>query len=79
MVSITQAAPLRKRFDFSRLQDVQTGNEAHPLSYSVGTGILLLGVKRPGRDVNHALPPSADVKNEWSCNFAPPIQGVSRL
>jgi len=28
---------------------VQTGSGAHPASYTVGTGALTLGVKRPGR------------------------------
>ena len=73
MVRIIQGAPLRKRLHIPRLQNIQTGHEAHPPSYSMGTGILLRGVKRPGRDVNHALPPRADVKNEWSHTFAPPI------
>ena len=39
---------------------VQTGSEAHPASYTMGTGSFL-GAKRPGRGVNH--PPSrADAK-----------------
>jgi hypothetical protein len=71
MVRIIQCAPLRKRFHIPRLQNVQTGNEARPASYSIGTGFLLRGVNRPKRDVNHALPPSATVKNEWSCTSAP--------
>jgi hypothetical protein len=29
-------------------------------------GALSLGVKRPGREVNHSPPSSAEVKNEWS-------------
>jgi len=31
---------------------VQTGPEAHPASYTMGTGSLP-GVKRPGRGVDH--------------------------
>jgi len=73
MVRIIQGAPLRKRFHIPRLQNVQTAHETHPLSYPTGTWILLRGVKRPGRDVNHALPLRVDVKNEWSHTFAPPI------
>jgi len=46
----------------------------------VGTLILLAngyrnfcrGVKRPGREVDHSLPPSTEVKNEWSYTFTPP-------
>jgi hypothetical protein len=37
------------------------------------------GVKRPGRDV-HALPSSAEVKNEWSYTSASPVcvRGVDK-
>ena len=27
------------------------------------------GVKRPGRDVDHVPPSSAEVKNEWRCTL----------
>jgi hypothetical protein len=40
---------------------VQTGCVAHPASYTVGTGSFP-GVKKPGRGVDHPLPPSAEVK-----------------
>jgi hypothetical protein len=40
---------------------VQTGPGAHPASYTVGTGSFL-GVKRPGRGVDHPLTSSAEVK-----------------
>jgi hypothetical protein len=37
----------------------------HPSSYSVGTGGPFPGVKaRLGRDADHSLPSSAEVKNE---------------
>jgi hypothetical protein len=49
--------PMRTRFSAS----VQTGSEAHPASYTVGTGSSL-GVKRPGRDVMGPLRSSTDVK-----------------
>ena len=32
-----------------------------------------IGVKWLGHDVNHSSPSSADVKNEWSYTFAPPL------
>jgi hypothetical protein len=32
------------------------------------------GIKRPGPEVNHLPPPSAEVKNEWSYTSAPPIR-----
>jgi len=40
---------------------IQTGYEAHPTSYTMGTGSFL-GVKRPGRGVDHRLSSSAEVK-----------------
>jgi hypothetical protein len=40
---------------------VQTGPGAHPASYAIGTGSFL-GVKRPGRGVDHPPPSSAEVK-----------------
>jgi len=39
---------------------VQTGPGVHTTSYTIGTGSFL-GVKRPGRGVDHT-PPSAEVK-----------------
>jgi len=43
------------------LSPVQTGSEAHPASYTGGTGSSP-GVKQPGRGVDHLPPPSAEVK-----------------
>ena len=40
---------------------VQTGPEAHPASYTLGTGSFP-GVKRPGRGVDHPPTSSAEVK-----------------
>jgi hypothetical protein len=40
---------------------VQTGRGAHPASYTMGTGSFL-GVKRPGRGVDHPPSSSAEVK-----------------
>jgi hypothetical protein len=39
----------------------QTGPRANPASYTVGTGSFPR-VKRPGRDVDHSPPSSAEVK-----------------
>ena len=38
------------------------------------------GLKRPGRQVNHSPPSSAEDKNEWGCTFIPPVclHGVDR-
>jgi hypothetical protein len=44
---------------------VQTGSEAHPASYSMGTGgSFPEGEVQPGCDADHSLPSSAEVKNE---------------
>ena len=40
---------------------VQTGPGAHPASNTMGTGSLL-GIKRPGRGIDHPPPSSAEVK-----------------
>jgi hypothetical protein len=37
------------------------------------SGVLSLGVKRPGREAEHSLPSSAEVKNAWSYTSTPPI------
>jgi hypothetical protein len=51
--------------DFSSILCVQTGSGAHPASCPMGTGVLSPGVKaRPGRDVDHSPPSSAEVVNE---------------
>jgi hypothetical protein len=54
------------------LYRVQTGSGAHPASYSMGTGGPSLGVKRQGREVDHSLASSAEVKNGWSYASTPP-------
>ena len=41
---------------------VHTGPGAHPFSITVGTGSFFLGIKWPGRYVNHPHPSSAEVK-----------------
>jgi hypothetical protein len=43
------------------LTPVQTSPGAHPASYTMGTGSSL-GVRRPGRGVDHPPPSSAEVK-----------------
>ena len=40
---------------------VQTGSEAHPASYAMGTGSFP-GVKRSGRGIDQPSPSSAEVK-----------------
>ena len=41
---------------------VHTGPGAHPASYTMGTGSLSWGVKRPWCGANHSPPCSAEVK-----------------
>jgi hypothetical protein len=44
---------------------VQTGSEAHPASYPMGTGGPIPGGKAwPGRDADHSPPSSVEVKYE---------------
>jgi hypothetical protein len=51
--------------DFSSSLCVQAGSEAHPASCTMGTGGPFPGGKaRPGRDVDHSPPSSAEVVNE---------------
>jgi hypothetical protein len=47
--------------NFSLLHSVQTGSGTHPPSYPMGA--LSLGVKRPGREADHSLPSSTEIKN----------------
>ena len=49
--------PVGARFSAS----VQAAPAAHPASYTMGTGFFP-GVKRPGRDVEHTPPSSAEVE-----------------
>jgi hypothetical protein len=50
---------------------VQTGSEAHPASYTMGTGSFP-GVKRPERGVDHLPPSSAEVKERVELYFYSP-------
>jgi hypothetical protein len=45
---------------------VETGSEAHPASYPIGTGALSPGIKRPGPEAGHSPAISAEVKNNGS-------------
>jgi hypothetical protein len=37
-------------------------------------GALSSGVQRPGREADHSLPSSAEVKNAWSYTSTPPLR-----
>jgi hypothetical protein len=45
---------------------VQNGSGAHPASCPMGTRALFVGVKRLGREADHAPTSSAEVKNAWN-------------
>jgi hypothetical protein len=68
--------PRQRQQDFCSHLCVQTGYEAHRLSYAMGTGDPFLGGKeRPGRDPDHSPSSSAEVVNEYefiSSSPAPP-------
>jgi len=51
---------------------VQTGPGAHPASYIMGTGSFL-GIKWPGRGVDHTPPPSTEVKERVELYLYSPI------
>jgi hypothetical protein len=51
--------------DFYSNLCAQTGSKAHSASCTMGTGVLLPGIKaQPGRDADHSPPSSAEVENE---------------
>jgi hypothetical protein len=60
--------PGKGRIFFYRRYRVQTCFGVHPASYPIGTGwgALSSRAKRPGREADHSLPSSAEVKNAWS-------------
>jgi hypothetical protein len=58
--------------DFSSNLCVQTGSGAHPTSCPMGTGGYFPGGKaRPGRDIGHSPPSSAEVENEQKLTSSP--------
>jgi hypothetical protein len=46
------------------LHNVQIDSGTHQVFYPINTGIISLGLKRPGRKGEHSPPSSADVKND---------------
>jgi len=51
---------------------VQTGLEAHPASFAMGTGYLP-GVKQPGRGADHPPHLAPRLKEDQSYTSAPPL------
>jgi hypothetical protein len=70
----TEGSELESRYgqEFSILQIVQIGSGVHPTSYPMVTGGFSPGGKRPGREVDHSPPASAEVKIMWIYTSAPP-------
>jgi hypothetical protein len=62
----------RQGLHFSLHHRIQTGSEAHPASYPMGTRGSFSGEKRPGREADHSPPSSAEAKNAWSYTSTPP-------
>jgi hypothetical protein len=57
--------------NFSLHHRVQYCSGTHRASYPMGTGVLSLRVKRPGREADHSPPSSAEVKNVWGYTSTP--------
>ena len=50
------------------LQNIQTGSEGQPASYSMGTiEFPSPSVKHLGHETDNSFPPIAYIDNEWSC------------
>ena len=64
LVSLITALPATSRTDYEPRSRClrQTGPGAHPASYTMGTGSLSPGRKRPGRGVDHPPTSSAEVQ-----------------
>jgi hypothetical protein len=43
---------------------IQTSPCAYPASCTMGTGSLIMGMKHPGHDADHPIPPRAQAKNQ---------------
>jgi hypothetical protein len=54
-------------------QNVQTGSRAHQASYSMDTGSLSLGARRPVCKAGHLSQSNAEVKTGWRSTSTSPI------
>jgi hypothetical protein len=59
-----------KNFLFSMSSTPALGFTQPPIQW--GTGVSFPGVKRPGREADHSLPSSAQVKKLWTYTSTPP-------
>jgi hypothetical protein len=62
------------KVQFSLHHRVQTGSGVHPVSYPMSIKGSFPWGKVAGREADHSLPSSAEVKNAWSYAFTPPIR-----
>jgi len=62
----------KRFFFFLPLQNLHTGSGSDQASHSVGTGVSFHVAKWPVCEVDHSLPSSAEVRNEWSCTSTVP-------
>jgi len=60
---------LNVKFDFSRLQAVQTGSGFHTAFYPMCSGGAFAEVKRLQREADQSPPPVTEVRNDCSSNF----------
>jgi hypothetical protein len=61
---------------FSLLHKVQTGTQAYPTSYPMGTGSSFPGVKEHGREAGHSIASSNEVKNDRAITSHPYLSSV---
>jgi len=59
--------------DLSSFQSLHVSSGTHPAPSQLGTRVLSLEVKWPGRESHHLTSSHAKVKNEWSYMFIPPV------
>jgi hypothetical protein len=64
-----------KNFLFSTSSRPALGSTQPPIQWVPGA--LSLGVKRPGREANHSLPTSAEVKKMWIYTPTPPYTFIN--
>jgi hypothetical protein len=61
-----------KNFLFSTSSIPVLGSAKPPIQWL--SGAFSAGVKWSGREADHSLPTSAEVKKIWICTFTPPIR-----
>jgi hypothetical protein len=57
---------------FAPLQNIDPVSQDSASYYSADTGVLYPGIKLMRHEGKHPTLPSAEIKKEWICTFAPP-------